>query len=451
LIDEVIIQIKSGTGGDGAISGRHEKFVPRGGPDGGDGGRGGNIVIKGDANENTLLQFRYRRIFQAKNGGNGGSVKKHGPDGADVVVSVPVGTQVWNGKDLIADVTEHNQEFIAAPGGSGGYGNVKYVSSTNQYPVIAQAGEQGEELELRLELKMLADVGIIGAPNAGKSSLISYLTSAVPKIADYPFTTLEPVLGVVEHRDKTIVMVDIPGLIEGAHKGIGLGHEFLRHVERTRLLIHMVDGAGEDPGATFRQINDELRLFDENLVEKPQIIAINKADLEEVRILREEILQSLDVGDIEIHVVSAATGEGVGRLIDAVLIALGPEQVGDERPFNSVVHKEGKEGVVKDSLLSGAAAIDIPEIGNLDMQKDVPVLRPIPKRQGVGIVIENDVFVVDAPGVERIAERIDYEDWMARMQLYRHMQKTGIVRALEEAGIKQGDTVRLGTVEWDWD
>ena len=159
----------------------------------------------------------------------------------------------------------------------------------------------------------------------------------------------------------------------------------------------------------------------------------------------------MDVGDIEIHVVSAATGEGVGRLIDAVLIALGPEQVGDERPFNSVVHKEGKEGVVKDSLLSGAAAFDIPEICNLDMQKDVPVLRPIPKRQGVGIVIENDVFVVDAPGVERIAERIDYEDWMARMQLYRHMQKTGVVRALEEAGIKQGDTVRLGTVEWDWD
>ena len=231
MIDEVIIQIKSGDGGDGAISGRHEKFVPRGGPDGGDGGRGGNIIIRGNSNENTLLQFRYKRVFQAKNGGNGASVKKHGADGADVVVNVPVGTQVWHDNDLIADVTEHNQEFIVAPGGSGGYGNVKYVSSTNQYPVIAQAGERGEEVELKLELKMLADVGIIGAPNAGKSSLISYATAAAPKIADYPFTTLEPVLGVVEHRDKTIVLVDIPGLIEGAHKGIGLGHEFLRHVE----------------------------------------------------------------------------------------------------------------------------------------------------------------------------------------------------------------------------
>lgn len=448
MIDEVIIQIKSGSGGDGAISGRHEKFVPRGGPDGGDGGRGGNIVIKGDSNENTLLQFRYRRVFQAKNGGNGGSVKKHGSDGADVVVNVPVGTQVWNGNDLIVDVTEHDQEFIAAPGGSGGYGNVKYVSSTNQYPVIAQAGERGEEIELKLELKMLADVGIIGAPNAGKSSLISYLTSAVPKIADYPFTTLEPVLGVVEHRDKTIVMVDIPGLIEGAHKGVGLGHEFLRHIERTRLLIHMVDGAGEDPGSTFRQINDELRLFDEKLDEKPQIIAINKADLEEVKVLREEIVQSLDIEGTDIHVVSAATGEGISKLIDAVLVALQPEKVGDERPFNPVV-VQVEDG--EDKVLSGVAAIDLPKIGSLDMEKEVPVLRPIPKRQGVGIFIENDVFVVDAPGVERIAERIDYEDWMARMQLYRHMQKTGVVRALEGAGIKQGDTVRLGTVEWEWD
>ena len=448
MIDEVTIQIKSGNGGDGAISGRHEKFVPRGGPDGGDGGRGGDIIIRGNSNENTLLQFRYKRVFQAKNGGNGASVKKHGSDGADVVVNVPVGTQVWRDNDLIADVTEHNQEFIVAPGGSGGYGNVKYVSSTNQYPVIAQAGERGEEVELKLELKMLADVGIIGAPNAGKSSLISYATSAAPKIADYPFTTLEPVLGVVEHRDKTIVLVDIPGLIEGAHKGIGLGHEFLRHVERTRLLIHVVDGAGEDPSATFKQINEELRMFNEDLVEKPQIVAINKCDLEEVKVLREEIVQSLDIQDIEIYVVSAATGEGIGELIDAVLVALEPEKVGDERPFDPV---EPQNEVGKEKNFSSVNKIGLPEIGSLDMEKEVPVLRPMPKRQGVGIFIENDVYVVDAPGVERIAERIDYEDWTARMQLYRHMQKTGVVRALEEAGIKQGDAVRLGTVEWDWD
>ena len=448
MIDEVTIQIKSGNGGDGAISGRHEKFVPRGGPDGGDGGRGGDIIIRGNSNENTLLQFRYKRVFHAKNGGNGASVKKHGSDGADVVVNVPVGTQVWHDNDLIADVTEHNQEFIVAPGGSGGYGNVKYVSSTNQYPVIAQAGERGEEVELKLELKMLADVGIIGAPNAGKSSLISYATSAAPKIADYPFTTLEPVLGVVEHRDKTIVLVDIPGLIEGAHKGIGLGHEFLRHVERTRLLIHVVDGAGEDPSATFKQINEELRMFNEDLVEKPQIVAINKCDLEEVKVLREEIVQSLDIQDIETYVVSAATGEGIGELIDAVLVALEPEKVGDERPFDPV---EPQNEVGKEKNFSSVNKIGLPEIGSLDMEKEVPVLRPMPKRQGVGIFIENDVYVVDAPGVERIAERIDYEDWTARMQLYRHMQKTGVVRALEEAGIKQGDTVRLGTVEWDWD
>ena len=371
MIDEVTIQIKSGNGGDGAISGRHEKFVPRGGPDGGDGGRGGDIIIRGNSNENTLLQFRYKRVFQAKNGGNGASVKKHGSDGADVVVNVPVGTQVWRDNDLIADVTEHNQEFIVAPGGSGGYGNVKYVSSTNQYPVIAQAGERGEEVELKLELKMLADVGIIGAPNAGKSSLISYATSAAPKIADYPFTTLEPVLGVVEHRDKTIVLVDIPGLIEGAHKGIGLGHEFLRHVERTRLLIHVVDGAGEDPSATFKQINEELRMFNEDLVEKPQIVAINKCDLEEVKVLREEIVQSLDIQDIEIYVVSAATGEGIGELIDAVLVALEPEKVGDERPFDPV---EPQNEVGKEKNFSSVNKIGLPEIGSLDMEKEVPVL-----------------------------------------------------------------------------
>ena len=210
----------------------------------------------------------------------------------------------------------------------------------------------------------------------------------------------------------------------------------------------MVDGAGEDPGSTFRQINDELRLFDEKLDEKPQIIAINKADLEEVKVLREEIVQSLDIEGTDIHVVSAATGEGISKLIDAVLVALEPEKVGDERPFNPVV-VQVEDG--EDKVLSGVAAIDLPKIGSLDMEKEVPVLRPIPKRQGVGIFIENDVFVVDAPGVERIAERIDYEDWMARMQLYRHMQKTGVVRALEGAGIKQGDTVRLGTVEWEWD
>ncbi|MCI0438760.1 MAG: GTPase ObgE, partial [Chloroflexi bacterium] len=239
MIDQVFIHISSGKGGNGAISGRREKFVARGGPDGGDGGNGGSVYMLADQNVNTLQAFRYRRSFAAGNGGNGAGANRHGRNGDDIVISVPAGTQVWITDEpprLLADLSEHGQRVLLASGGSGGRGNARFKSSTNQFPKLAEAGEDGEELDLRLELKLLADVGIIGVPNAGKSSLLSVVSAARPKVADYPFTTLEPVLGVVERHDKSFVMVDIPGLIEGAHKGVGLGHEFLRHVERTRVL-----------------------------------------------------------------------------------------------------------------------------------------------------------------------------------------------------------------------
>ena len=442
MIDQVLIHIKSGRGGDGAISGRHEKFIPRGGPDGGDGGKGGSVILRGDSNENTLLRFRYKRVYEAGYGGNGSSVKKHGSDGRDVIILVPVGTQIWDEEDiLLGDVTENGQEFVAAMGGKGGYGNVKYASSTNQFPVIAQSGEEGIERDLRLELKLIADVGIIGAPNAGKSSLITYLTAATPKIADYPFTTLEPVLGVVEHRAIDFVMVDIPGIVEGANQGIGLGHEFLRHVERTKVLIHLIDGSGEDPSGEFRKITEELRLFDEGLVLKPVLLAINKIDLEEVRVLLDDILESMGDKKSKFHVISAVTGEGVGDLMDEVVQTLGSSELEKSRSFTPLLkHKEH----INPSLIS-QPVVDVSSIEN------IPVLRPVPRMRGVSVHIEDDVFIVESPGGGRIADRIDYEDWMARMQFYKHLQKTGVVKALEEAGIQQGDTVRIGAVEWDWD
>jgi len=423
MIDSVVIQITSGNGGDGAISGRHEKFVPRGGPDGGDGGRGGNIIIVGDHNENTLIDFRYQRNFSAGNGENGAKAKKHGKDGDDVVIKVPVGTQIINERgSVVADILTSGEEYMAAPGGRGGYGNVKYSSSTSQYPVIAQAGEEGLKASLRLELKLIADVGIIGVPNAGKSSLITFLTAARPKIANYPFTTIDPVLGIVEHRDKDFVMVDIPGLIEGAHEGIGLGHEFLRHIERTRVLIHLVDGTSEDPSGDFHKINKELALFDEGLIGKPQILAINKVDLDEVSVLAEDLRDSMGEDAWKFHLISAVSGEGVGSMMDEVV------QVLTEQP----------------SSISSEFSVD-------SQETSIPVLRPEPRRRGVSIYQEDGVYVVQAPGVERIAQRIDYEDWLARMQFYKHMQKTGVVKALEDAGISEGDTVRIGTVEWEWD
>ena len=423
MIDSVLIKIMSGNGGDGAISGRHEKFVPRGGPDGGDGGRGGNVIIVGDHNENTLINFRYEKNFSAGNGENGAKAKKHGKDGKDIVIKVPVGTQIINETgSVVADILNSGEEYMAAPGGRGGYGNVKYSSSTSQYPVIAQAGEEGLKTSLRLELKLIADVGIIGVPNAGKSSLITFLTAARPKIANYPFTTIDPVLGIVEHRDKDFVMVDIPGLIEGAHEGIGLGHEFLRHIERTRVLIHLVDGTSENPSEDFHKINKELALFNEALIGKPQIVAINKVDLYEVSVLAEDIRDSMGKDAWKFHIISAVSGEGVGSMMDEVV------QVLSDQP-----------GVIPPNL-----SVDLQET-------DIPVIRPEPRRRGVSIYQEDGVYVVQAPGVERIAQRIDYEDWLARMQFYKHMQKTGVVKALEDAGISEGDTVRIGDIEWEWD
>ena len=424
MIDQVYINIKSGNGGNGAISGRHEKFVPRGGPDGGDGGDGGDVIFRGDTNINTLIGFRYKKIFKAENGSNGASAKKHGKNGKNIYIDVPVGTQITNeNNEIIADITKHNQEEIIIFGGQGGYGNVKYTSSTNQFPVIAQNGEQGLEMNVKLELKVLADVGIIGAPNAGKSSLISFLTAAKPKIANYPFTTLEPVLGILDYRDVDMVIVDIPGLIEGAHEGIGLGHDFLRHIERCKVLIHLVDASEENPKKVFQNINTELELFSNEIKNKPQIIVFNKIDLDEIQVLQDDIVENMKSITNEIYFISAISGEGISEMMDKVIMTF------------------------EDFKLTQSYEVDNTSISD----ENIPIFQPLPKRRGISVYIEEEVYVVDSPGVERIATRIDYEDWMARMQFYKHLKTTGVVKALEDAGIKSGDTVRIGEVEWDWD
>ncbi len=426
MIDQVIIHIKSGNGGNGAISGRREKYVPRGGPDGGDGGRGGSVYLEADLNVNTLLAYRYKRYFSAPNARRGEGRLKHGRDGKDISLPVPVGTQVWT-EDLhprlLVDLDEPGQRFLAAKGGRGGAGNTHYATPTNRFPLLAQAGEPGEELALRLELKLLADVGIVGAPNAGKSSLLSVVSAARPRIADYPFTTLEPSLGMIEHRGETFVMVDIPGLIEGAHEGVGLGHEFLRHVERTRVLIHLVDGSLGDPIAQYHQINAELSQYAQDLTLKPQVLAVNKLDLTDVSILQDDLHDAFReaAGDDDIHFVSAVTHEGVDRLLDSILRAL------QDAP---------------DSIAApGGASAD-----------DLPVIRPAPRRRRPAVYVEDGgVFVVDWPSAERMAAMVDPRDWTANVQFYNRLIRSGVVKALEDAGIGPGDTVRIGEAEWQWD
>lgn len=427
MIDRVFILVKSGKGGNGAISGRHEKYVPLGGPDGGNGGKGGSVYLLSDSNVNTLLEYRYRRLFTASPGGKGLGALKHGKNGKDITLTVPVGTQVWVGKNsplLLADLDSPGEKLLVCKGGRGGAGNARYASSTNQFPVIAQAGEPGEDVEVRLELKLLADVGIIGAPNAGKSSLLAALTSAHPRIADYPFTTLEPALGVVEYQNEDFVMVDIPGLIEGAHEGVGLGHDFLRHVERTRVLIHMVDGSLDDPVAQYLQINEELTLFNEDLALKPQILAVNKIDIPEVgeyiSLLEEAFAEA--VPDQKVHFISAAGHQNLDSLMKATVQVL-----------KSTPARWESDGLSTPT-------------------KDLPVLRPKPRRTGPKVSKNREgEYVVRSSDAIRIAGMVDLDRWEARMQFYRRLQHTGVVKALEDAGVRPGDTVHIGELEFLWE
>ena len=323
FVDEVEITVKAGDGGRGCMSFRREKFVPKGGPDGGDGGDGGHVRVVADPHLSTLLDLRYQRLYRGNRGQHGRGKDQHGRGGDDRIIRVPPGTMIRDADsgELIADIEAHSSDVIVARGGKGGKGNARFATSTRQAPRFAQPGLPGEERELRLELRLLADVGLIGLPNAGKSTLISVISAARPKIADYPFTTLIPNLGVVRHGDGSFVAADIPGLIEGAHRGEGLGHRFLRHVTRTGLLVHVLDlfqDGDPDPRTAFETVNRELALFDEELARKPQIVAANKIDLLPDRSAVEDLEEFFGSRGYRFCAISAVTGEGLDRFKDMI-------------------------------------------------------------------------------------------------------------------------------------
>ena len=418
MFDRAEVKVIAGRGGDGVVSFRREKFVPLGGPDGGDGGNGGSVIVRAVHSVTSLGAYQWKSVYRAENGGSGRGQRKHGKRGNDLILTVPEGTVVSSKIQLgdsaeIYDLLNSGQQVAVARGGRGGLGNTHFASSTNQAPHIAQKGELGKEKELILELRLIADVGIIGYPNAGKSSLLAAASAAKPKIASYPFTTLEPIPGVVEVNNDTFVMAEIPGLISGAHLGRGLGHDFLRHVIRTKLLIHLVDGSSPSPVEDMTRVNTELGLFDSTLASKPQIIAVNKIDLAEVQARLAELKKDFNSIGISPLFVSAVTGEGVRSLMTRVLEALG--RVADE-----------------------------------DVSREAPtkVFRPRPRGGRISVHREGDTFIVQAPGLERIIAGTGLSDPEARRQLNRQIRRPAVARALEKAGAKPGDKVRCGIMEW---
>jgi len=427
--DHTKIYVKAGDGGNGSSHFRHEKFAPRGGPDGGDGGRGGSVYLEATSNMNTLIDYRYRHHFKAGAGGAGMRQKMHGAKGEDVVLRVPCGTIVRDAdtNELIADLVEDGQRVLVARGGRGGLGNTHFATATHQAPREAQKGEPGEERWITLELRLIADVGLVGYPNAGKSTLLSVVTAAQPKIADYPFTTLSPNLGVVVvgqpgSRDEIdFVLADIPGLIAGAAQGVGLGHEFLRHIERTRLLIHMIDGASpeRDPWQDFLTINQELREYDERLAQRPQIVVLNKMDLPEAQERWPALKAKAEAAGYPVFAISAAAHQGTDELMQYAARRL------------QEIRQEEAERTSSEIDMAG------------------PVLRPMPD-DAFTVTKEKGVYIVRGKRVERLLSMTDLENEEGMDRLQVTMAKMGVTKALEEAGVKVGDVVRFGKVELYW-
>jgi len=421
MFDRVEIVVRAGDGGAGAVSFRREKFVPFGGPDGGDGGDGGDVVIRADYGIDSLRIFGRKRFYRAADGQDGKGKKKHGRKGENLILAVPVGTVVLyktqiSGDALIADLEQPGQQVVVAKGGKGGLGNTHFTSSTNQAPQIAEKGETGGENSIILEMRLIADVGIIGYPNVGKSTLLAAASAAKPKIASYPFTTREPILGVVEVNQQSFVLAEIPGLIDGAHLGRGLGHDFLRHIVRTKILIHLIDGSSQSPAEDMILVNAELSLFDSALAQKPQLVAVNKIDLPQVLARLAEIKDAFSSAGTTPLFVSAATGEGVAELMAETM-----------KMLQSVTVEAG-------------AAEKIP----------MKVFHPQPRSIGSRVHKEGDTFVVVAPELERVVARIDITSPAVRWQLKRQLTRMGISKALERAGVKPGDRVRCGDFEWEW-
>lgn len=421
MFDQAEIVVRGGAGGDGAISFRREKYVPYGGPDGGDGGSGGNVILVADPAVTSLKIFRWKQFYRAEDATSGSGKKKHGKNGAGLILRVPVGTVVSRKTSigdsaLLRDLQQADQQVVVARGGKGGWGNIRFTSPTNQAPRIAQKGAPGEENELILELRLIADVGIIGYPNAGKSTLLTAVSAARPKIASYPFTTLEPVLGAVQVGDLSFITAEIPGLIDGAHLGKGLGHDFLRHAMRTKMFVHLIDGGLQSPVDDMIRVNNELALFDSSLAGKPQVVVINKIDLPEVRERMKDIEASFVEAGVDVIFISAETREGVDKLL------------------NEVARKLKEIKTIQEALPKA------PQV----------VFRPQPKIRGGRVRKEGDVFVVEAPGLERVTMLRGAASADITLELKKRFKRLGVDKALEKAGIKPGDKVRCGSLEWEW-
>ncbi len=414
FIDIAEIYVKAGDGGNGMVSFRREKYIPAGGPDGGDGGEGGNITFTADEHLRTLYDFRYRKHYKANRGEDGGIKKCTGKSSEDLVIKVPCGTLIKDKETglIIADLTKDGQSVIVAKGGRGGKGNVHFATATRQVPNFAKNGTSGEERWVILELKVLAEVGLLGFPNVGKSTLLSMVSSAKPKIANYHFTTLSPNIGVVSMGvNESFAIADIPGLIEGAHQGVGLGHGFLRHVERTRMLIHVIDVSGmegRDPIEDFHIINKELKKYNEELPKRPQIVAANKIDIADKEEVDNVIRQIEDLG-YKVFPISAATGTGIKELMNHTheLVKKLPEPVVYESEISEVIYKVEDE-------------------------------------EPFTIEIEDDVFVVRGPWLDNLLRGINFTDRESLQYFQRALRRKGVIEALEEMGITDGDTVCIG-------
>lgn len=419
--DYAKIYIKAGDGGNGAVTFHREKYVAAGGPDGGDGGRGGNVVFVADKNINTLMDFRYKRKYLAEAGGNGRDAKRNGKNGQDLEVRVPVGTLLREAESklVICDLKEDGQRAVVAKGGSGGWGNSHFATATRQTPKFAKGGMPGEEYNVILELKLIADVGLLGFPNVGKSTFLSIISDARPKIANYHFTTLTPNLGVVDMGEGNgFVVADIPGIIEGAHEGIGLGHEFLRHVERTRILLHVVDVSGiegRNPVEDFKAINKELKLYSEKLSQKPQIVLANKLDIPTFDNNFESFKKEMEELGYKVFPISAATKKGISDVLNYTWEALSklPREENDE------------EYDMYD-----------PELARKDDE--------------IKVVKTDDAYEVEGLRVRKIVGSTNFDDYESLQYFQRSLIKFGIIDMLEDAGIEEGDTVRMYGVEFDF-
>ena len=418
FIDRVEIHVKSGKGGDGMVHFRREKFIPQGGPDGGDGGKGGDVVFEVKSTLNTLSSFRQNQKFRAEDGVKGGPSQMSGRYGNDLILYVPPGTVLFDAEtgELIGDLTEPGQRLIVCKGGRGGRGNQHFATSRNQVPRTAEKGAPAEDKRIKLELKLIADIGLIGVPNAGKSTLLSVLTNAKPKIAPYPFTTLEPNLGVANiDEDTTVVLADIPGLIEGAAQGAGLGHDFLRHVQRTRVLIHLLDGLSEDPVADFSQINTELSLFDPNLAKKPQIVALNKIDQPDVQERLAEIQKNFKKHKVELMTISA-----LARTNTRELLVKAYQKLEETPPME---------------------AIELP----------LPVYKPKEDPREFEVTREGESeWRVTGAAIERAAKMTYWQHDGSVRRFQKIMETLGVEEALRKAGVQEGDTVSIGEFELEW-